>query len=91
MLLSVFRSPGNTPLVTSFIYQDCSEFRLRAVIIQTYTDSQLTYLSEPETLGGNPIFNMMIIHFTSLKMYRYHVMFDDGELIECSSPLCHLL
>ncbi len=79
MLLSVFRSPGNSPLVTSFVYQEGSEFNLHAVVVQTYTNGQLTYLSEPETPGGNPIFNMMVIHFTSLELYRYHVMFSREE------------
>ncbi len=75
MLLSIFRSPSNSPLVTLFIYQEGSEFHLRAVVIQNYMNGQLTYLSEPETPGGNLTFNMMVIHFSSLELYCYRVMF----------------
>ncbi len=68
-----------TLLVTSFIYQDCSEFQLHVVVIQTYADGQLNYLSEPETQGGTPIMQTMAIHFMSLDMYRHHVMFFREE------------
>ncbi len=49
-LLSGFLSPGNLPLVTSFLYQDCSMYRLRVAIALTYVEGQLTYLSEPANL-----------------------------------------
>ncbi len=74
-LLSIFRSLGNSPLVTSFTYKEGSEFNLRPVVIQTYINGQLTYLSEPQTPGGNPVFNLIVIHFTSLELYSHRVMF----------------
>ncbi len=78
-LLSVHRVPGNLPLVTSFTYQDCSVFRLRVVVIQTYITGRLNYLSEPKTLGGTPILQTMTIYFASLDMYQYRVMFFREE------------
>ncbi len=80
-LLSVSRPPGNTPLVNLFAYKEGSEFHLRPVVVQTYVNGQLTYLSKPATLGGNPIFNLMIIRFSSLESYNHRVMFLREERV----------
>ncbi len=78
-LLSVFRSPGNSPLVTSFMYQDCSKFWLHVVATQTFVNGLLTYLSEPKSLGENPIKETMIIQLAPAHLYQFCMMFFREE------------
>ncbi len=74
-LLSVFKSSGNLPLVTSFLYQDCSLYRLRVAIAISYVEGQLTYLSEPNALYEEPIKETMTVNLPSGVLYRYRTMF----------------
>ncbi len=74
-LLSVFKSSGNLPLVTSFLYQDCLLYRLRVAIAISYVEGQLTYLSEPNALYEEPIKETMTVNLPSGILYHYRTMF----------------
>ncbi len=74
-LLSVFQSPGNLPLVTSFLYQDCSMYRLRVTIAISYVEGRLTFLSEPNAPYEEPIKETMTVNLPSGTLYRYRSMF----------------
>ncbi len=74
-LLSVFWSPGNLPLVTSFLYQDCSMYRLRVAITLTYVEGQLTYLSELANPHEEPIKETLTVNLPSEGFHRYRTMF----------------
>ncbi len=78
-LLSIFRSPGNTPLVTSFTYQDCSEYQHHVVIVLTYTLGQLTFLSEPDSVGERPVKETMSIQLESGGLCQSRMMFFREE------------
>ncbi len=81
LLWTIFRSSGNTPLVTSFIYQDCSEFRLHVVISVAYTNNQLHVLSEPESTGDCPVPENLAVQLASGSQYRFHVLFLREECL----------
>ncbi len=74
-LLSVCQTLGNLPLLTSFLYQDCSMYRLHVAIAIAYVDNQLTYLSEPNALYEEPVKEMMTINLLNGHLYHYRVMF----------------
>ncbi len=75
LLWTVFRSPGNTLLVTSFIFHDCAEPRLRVVIAMAYINGQLSVRSEPESVGDRPVFENLPIQLASGSQYRSRVLF----------------
>ncbi len=74
-LLSVYQSPGNTPIVASFLYQNCSEYRLHVAVALTYFEGQMTYLSEPTVPNGKPVKETMTIELPTESAYRYRTMF----------------
>ncbi len=70
-LLSVYRSPGNLPLVSSFLYQACKKAHLRVAIALNYLEGQMTYLFEPKAPNKGPIKETMTIDLPSGTFYCF--------------------
>ncbi len=78
-LLSVFQLPGNTLLVTSFLYQDCLGYQLRVAIALNYIKGQMTYLFEPNAPSEGPVKETLSGDLPSGSFYCYRTMFFRGR------------
>ncbi len=70
-LLSVSRSPGNMPVVSSFLYQDCLGYRLCVAVALDYIQGQMMYLFEPKTPSEGPIKKTMDADLPTGTFYCY--------------------
>ncbi len=74
-LLSVYQSPGNMPLVSSFPYQDCLGYRLSIAVALDYVQGQMTYLFEPKTVNGGPVKKTLDVDLPTGTFYHYQTLF----------------
>ncbi len=69
--LSVFQSPGDTPLVSSWLYQDCLGYRLQIAVALNYIEGQMTYLFEPNAPSEGPVKETLTVDLPTGTFYCY--------------------
>ncbi len=73
-LLSVYRSPGNIPFVSSFLYNACEKVCLRIAVALNYLEGQMTYLFEPKAPNEGPIKETITIELPSGIFFCFRMM-----------------